>query len=60
MEGNKRIDIRAPDGASMRIPRHWTNADGEPAKQPLDGDTVFSFDSLRMVIELVEAFAQRY
>ncbi len=59
MEGNERVVIRVHDGTSMRIPRRWTNADGDPTDQSLDGNTVFSIDSLRRVIELVEAFTQR-
>lgn len=59
MEGNERIVIRVDDGTSMRIRRRWTNADGDPTDQSLGGNTVFSIDSLRRVIELVEVFAQR-
>jgi len=42
----------------MQIPRHWTNADGVVAP-PEANPTVSTEDSLRRLITLVEALAER-
>ena len=59
MDGNERIVIRLGDGTSMRIPRRWTNADGASNDGQPERITVFNIDSLRRLLELVEAFLQR-
>jgi hypothetical protein len=59
MDGNERIVIRLEDGTSMRIPRGWTNADGTSNDGQPGRIAVFNIDSLRRLLELVEAFLQR-
>ena len=52
------VVLQLADRASLRVPRSWTNADGD------DGElrrapTVFTDDSLRALMELVDAFVER-
>ena len=57
--GKKQITIRMQDGTSMRIPRHWTDADGDTPTSASQLESVFTVDSLRRLFELVEAFSRR-
>ena len=50
--------VRAPDGFSMRLPRAWTDADGAAAEAS-EPDAVFSVDSIRSLLEMVEALHRR-
>jgi hypothetical protein len=58
-EGKTKIHIRSKRGTSIRVPRSWTDADGEVQADLLRGSGVFTIDSLLRLIELVEAFRQR-
>jgi hypothetical protein len=55
--GPDQLVVHAPDGASMRIPRAWTDADGTP--EQLGNATIFSVESLRALLCLVEALQRR-
>ncbi|MBK7583354.1 MAG: hypothetical protein IPI67_30050 [Myxococcales bacterium] len=54
--GPKHIVVRLPDG-TMRVPRSWTDADGESA--PHGPDTIFSIDALKEMLELLEMLRRR-
>jgi len=55
-DGPTHLLVRLPDG-TMRVPRSWTDADGEPA--PHGPDTIFSIDALKEMLELLEALRRR-
>jgi hypothetical protein len=57
--GNRKITIRLKDGTSMRIPRLWTDADGDPPPNDCRTEMRFTVDSLRRLLDLVEAFSRR-
>ena len=54
MDGNERIVIRLKDGTSMRIPREWTSAEGGTDEVENRRDCVFSVESLREVIRVLD------
>ena len=54
MDGNERIVIRLNDGTSMQIPREWTSAEGPTHEVQNKHDSVFSVDSLRDLIRVVD------
>lgn len=54
IEGRKQLAIRLPDGTSMRIPRNWTDMDGEPVDEAPSVDMVFTTQALRELIDLIE------
>jgi hypothetical protein len=54
MDGNERIVIRLRDGTSMHIPRAWTSADGVAEAKPSVHDGVFSVDSLRGLLRVLD------
>lgn len=54
--GPTQIVMRLSDGSSMRVPRSWTDADGPP---PGASERVFTIDSLRELVALVEALQRR-
>ncbi|MFC1482499.1 DUF5372 family protein [Myxococcota bacterium] len=55
--GREQLTVRLKDGTTMRIPRHWTDADGDtPADER---ESVWTADSLRRLIELVGIFSGR-
>jgi hypothetical protein len=58
-EGRETIIIQHSDGTSMRIPRQWTDADGESADDFAPRTSVFTVDSLRKLCELVELLLHR-
>jgi hypothetical protein len=47
------------DGGSMKIPRAWTNADGEQAASQRCHPQVFTVQALRELLDLTDAFRQR-
>jgi hypothetical protein len=55
--GRERITIRLQDGTSMRIPRDWTDADGDTGSGQVE--SIFTAESLRRMLELVDAFCRR-
>ena len=59
MEGDQRIVIRLANGAPMRIPRWWTDADGAPDSPAPDRTRTFTVDSLRALICVVEGLQQQ-
>jgi hypothetical protein len=59
MGGDEQLAIRLADGCSMRIPRHWTDADGPPPEDAVRRDDIFTTESLRRLLVLVEAFLSR-
>jgi hypothetical protein len=55
--GASAIVVRVADGSTMRIPRAWTDADGD---LPIElTDTVFSIDALRDLLRLIDAIRAR-
>jgi len=59
MGGNERITIRLADGTSMRVARRWTDADGVT---PADGgrrDNIFTVESVRRLVGLLEVLLSR-
>jgi len=57
--GKERITIRLVDGMSMRIRRDWTDADGVDPSTKNAHERFFRVESLRELIELVDAFSRR-
>ena len=57
--GKELITVRLTDGTPMRIPRHWTDADGAPPADTSPNEFALTVESLRRLIELVDAFFQR-
>jgi len=57
--GKELITVRLTDGTPMRIPRHWTDADGAPSADSSPKEAALTVESLRRLVELVEAFSQR-
>ena len=57
-DGNAVLVIRLGDDTSMRIPRAWTDADGDGVGSGPE-PTVFTTESLEQVLRLVEAVGQR-
>jgi hypothetical protein len=51
--------VRLPDGSAMQVPRAWTDADGAAGHQELSGTTIFTSESLRELIGLVDALCAR-
>ena len=57
--GKKTIDLRPLNGSPLKMPREWTDADGIPPHQELADETVFTVESLRELLELINAFLSR-
>jgi hypothetical protein len=55
--GPTQVVVRLGDGTTMRLPRVWTDADGAPSQKGAEG--VFSVESLRELMDLVESFRRR-
>ncbi len=53
------VFVRMSDGSALKIPRGWTNADGEAHHQELSNLSVFTVDSLRELMDLVDILKQR-
>ena len=57
--GRERLTLRLADGASLRVPRHWTDADGCGLEAGSLCESVYSVASVRRLLELVDAFLRR-
>lgn len=57
-DGPRELVIRAVDGVVMRVPRAWTDADGV-TQVDADPDAVFTVETIRALVELVEALRGR-
>jgi hypothetical protein len=57
-EGKKHLAIRLEDGSSMRIPRDWTDVDGNPIERELTFGSSLTSEAIRELIELVDAIRQ--
>jgi hypothetical protein len=55
--GQNQIVVRPPDGTPMRVPREWTDADGEAWRR--SAEKIFTVDALRDLIHLVDALRGR-
>ena len=56
--GGTQIVVRLRDGTSMRLPRAWTDVDGEPPQPTAAG--IFTADALRALLDLVDALRARH
>jgi hypothetical protein len=54
-----RIVVRHFDGGTMKIPRAWTNADGEQAVARVGLPQVFTVEALRELLDLIDALRRR-
>jgi len=59
LKGGQHLIVRLRDGSTMRMPRSWTDADGPPTSRPSQLSTVFTIDSLRELIALLQALRLR-
>ena len=61
MSGGQCLVVRLSDGSRMRVPRHWTDADGggQGAAHAVQEDRVFTAESLRELTALIDALLQR-
>ena len=59
MEGKERITLRLSDGTSMRILRQWTDADGANLCEAQTRAGIYTAESLRRLIALVDALMSR-
>jgi hypothetical protein len=57
--GREQIALRLADGASLRIPRHWTDADGALSADSNGSESILTVEALRRMLELLEAFLRR-
>jgi hypothetical protein len=57
--GQHQLVVQHLDGGSMKIPRAWTNADGEQAVAQRWHPQVFTVQALRELLDLTDAFLQR-
>jgi len=58
-QGKTLLVVRLPDGSSMRILRAWTDADGVAAPEELSVTCIYTPESLRDLIRLVDALRAR-
>ena len=54
-----RIVVRHFDGGTMKLPRAWTNADGERSSARVFRPQVFTVAALRELLDLTDALRQR-
>jgi len=59
LKGGQHLIVRLRDGSTMRLLRSWTDADGPDVSQPSQLSTMFTIDSLRELIGLLEALRRR-
>jgi hypothetical protein len=55
--GKKFVEILRSEGTSMRMPRSWTDVDGNDPCEVLDGDAIFTTQSLKDLKGLLEALS---
>ena len=55
--GRTQVVVRLGDGTSMRLPRAWTDACGDPPAPTTE--TIFTTDALRALLDLVDALGAR-
>lgn len=53
------IIVLRPDGASMKLPRNWTDIDGPDSCRELSGKAIFTTQSLQEFRELLETLTKR-
>ena len=58
-QGKTLLVVRLPDGSTMRIPRAWTDADGGGVPEGPAVTSVYTPESLRELIRLVDALRGR-
>ncbi len=58
-QGKTLLVVRLPDGSALRMPRAWTDADGGDVPDELVGTCVYTPESLRGLIRLVDALRAR-
>jgi hypothetical protein len=59
-DGKEQLVVCLPDGSRIRIPRSWTDLDGDTRTQVApDLLTVFTVDAVREFSTLVDALKQR-
>jgi len=58
-QGKTLLVVRLPDGSAMRMPRAWTDADGGDVPDEVLGTCVYTPESLRGLIRLVDALRAR-
>ena len=51
--GKACVVVRLTDGSSMKLPRHWTDADGAKQCEECGGNSKFSLSGLRALLKLV-------
>jgi hypothetical protein len=59
LKGGQHLIVRLGDGSTMRMPRSWTDADGPTVSRASKPSTLFTIDSLRELIALLEALRRR-
>ncbi|MBI2322138.1 MAG: hypothetical protein HYU88_08645 [Chloroflexi bacterium] len=59
-QGKTLLVVRLPDGSAMRMPRAWTDADGSAVPEELSVTCVYTPDSLRELLGLVDALRARH
>jgi len=58
-QGKTLLVVRLPDGSTMRIARAWTDADGVAPPEELSVTCIYTPESLRDLIRLVDALRAR-
>ena len=59
-QGKTLLVVRLPDGSAMRMPRTWTDADGGGGPEEQSVMAVYTPESLRELITLVDALRARH
>ena len=59
-QGKTLLVVRLPDGSAMRMPRAWTDADGGAVSEELSVACVYTPESLRELIGLMDALQARH
>jgi hypothetical protein len=57
--GQHRLVVQHFDGGSMKIPRAWTDADGEQDVGARSHSQVFTVEALRELMALIDALRHR-
>ena len=53
------IILRVLDGSALKMPRAWTDAEGTKGAHMISASSVFTLESLRELIELVDLVQNR-